>query len=630
MAAESSARSLDDGDIVIDRMDLAGLEEFFLEHEELFTRGLSIKQAVFYYGETRKSLKAKVEDGTIPAIRLPGEQGGKWRIFPDGVPEQLHNLIPKKVRRKNEHQAGTELIETEIEASSSEKTLQTDNHIAELHVLGPAKVKKSKSKNKIQPQKVQDVPDYSAELNDWQWNETLDNPFADATVFTAEIPVEPKMPELPVLNFGSGNLDHNPIVELPKVEIVGADAIFVAPKTKSSKKHSIAIEPFEVPASFEASVAQTDAIPARTIEQGAVQQNTVESGSVEQSIVDQAVVEQSAAEAVNGDPIIIVEPVNVEQRAVEHINVETQYETSAPETLVESPAIDIALLTVPTIDTQSLAEISDTAPLLFDPQLIEAIATDFPIEATPEIPALSPDEKECAASIIEVQTDTVNVAEEEKLSYLADLLSPLEDDGSLQNTERNVEIEIGFETPVQAILVNEPSMMPSPPDQIPGELSTLESAFESTTELNFSSEATEFSIDISSTESSELSFSIEAPQAENLIDALAQAQNTSSNSTESFMAFSKMPVPTADTTNGASVAVDELLDRLSDLSQQLDAISQRNNYLETRVLGLEDQVKFLTQSHYQNKGFNKLVLLLPGLAMLAIIYLIRFAPLGTP
>lgn len=627
MAAESSARSLDDGDIVIDRMDLAGLEEFFLEHEELFTRGLSIKQAVFYYGETRKSLKAKVEDGTIPAIRLPGEQGGKWRIFPDGVPEQLHNLIPKKVRRKNEHQADTELIETEIEASSSEKTLQTDNHIAELHVLGPAKVKKSKSKNKVQAQKVQDVQDYAAELNDWQWNETLDNPFADATVFTAEIPVEPKMPELPVLNFGSGNLDHNPIVELPKVEIVGADAIFVAPKTKSSKKHSIAIEPFEVPASFEASVAQTDASPARTIEQGAVQQNTVESGSVEQSIADQAVVEQSAAEAVNGDPSIIeqsnveqgaveqstveavngdpiinVESVNLEQgaaeKSIEHINLQAQYETSTSETLVESPAIDIALLTVPTLDTQpSLAEISDTAPLLFDPQLIEAIATDFPIEATPEIPSLSQDEKECAASIIEVHADTVNVAEEEKLSYLADLLSPLEDDGSLQNTETNVEIE---------------------------------SAFESTTELSFRSEATELLIDISSTESNELSFSVEAPQAESLIDAIAQTQNTSSNSTESFMAFSKMPVPAADTTNGASVAVDELLDRLSDLSQHLDAISQRNNYLETRVLGLEDQVKFLTQSHYQNKGFNKLVLLLPGLAMLAIIYLIRFAPFGTP
>jgi hypothetical protein len=100
MGSESSARDIDFGEKREDRIELNGLEEFFTEnHEELFSKGLSIKQAVFYYGETRRSLKAKVEEGEIPAIRLPESLGRKWRIFPDGVPQQLADYVPKKLRK---------------------------------------------------------------------------------------------------------------------------------------------------------------------------------------------------------------------------------------------------------------------------------------------------------------------------------------------------------------------------------------------------------------------------------------------------------------------------------------------------------------------------------------------------
>ena len=119
MAAESNARSLDESDISI-RMDLGGLDEIFHEHEELFARGLSIKEAVYYYGETRKSLRAKVEDGTIPAIRMPEEQGKKWRVFPAGVPEQLEYLIPKKLRKKKERNEIDEIADEIIESSKAD------------------------------------------------------------------------------------------------------------------------------------------------------------------------------------------------------------------------------------------------------------------------------------------------------------------------------------------------------------------------------------------------------------------------------------------------------------------------------------------------------------------------------
>src|SRR5437879_1409934 len=101
MAAENiGSRELSDYN---DRIELAGLEGFFEEdHEELYSKGLSIKQAVYYYGDTRSSLKGKILNGTIPAIRLPEAYGGKWRVFPDGVPAPLQELIPTDLQKKAE------------------------------------------------------------------------------------------------------------------------------------------------------------------------------------------------------------------------------------------------------------------------------------------------------------------------------------------------------------------------------------------------------------------------------------------------------------------------------------------------------------------------------------------------
>lgn len=109
MASESFAFKNDDDDL--DRADLDGLENFFSDGPaELFSKGLSVKQAVFYFGETRRSIKSKLLSGEIPAVRLPEEFGRKWRVFPEGVPEQLIHLIPKKLRKVSESNSSAEAL----------------------------------------------------------------------------------------------------------------------------------------------------------------------------------------------------------------------------------------------------------------------------------------------------------------------------------------------------------------------------------------------------------------------------------------------------------------------------------------------------------------------------------------
>lgn len=122
MASESVAHSLEKNSSG-KRLDLDGLEGFFQEHpelEELYGKGLSIKQAVFYYGDTRRSLRAKITAGEIPAVRLPESHGRKWRVFPDGVPEQLQELVPKKVR-KNKQKLRLELDAAEPTAEATQE-----------------------------------------------------------------------------------------------------------------------------------------------------------------------------------------------------------------------------------------------------------------------------------------------------------------------------------------------------------------------------------------------------------------------------------------------------------------------------------------------------------------------------
>jgi hypothetical protein len=70
------------------RVGVEGLDDFFAGKTEA-NKGLSIKQAVYLYGITPKELKRRIKDGSVKAVRIDSPDGKKWRVFPDGLPEEL-------------------------------------------------------------------------------------------------------------------------------------------------------------------------------------------------------------------------------------------------------------------------------------------------------------------------------------------------------------------------------------------------------------------------------------------------------------------------------------------------------------------------------------------------------------
>lgn len=48
--------------------------------------GLTLKEAVEFYKVSDKSVRIRIGQGKIPAIKVPGNNGPEWRIFPNGLP----------------------------------------------------------------------------------------------------------------------------------------------------------------------------------------------------------------------------------------------------------------------------------------------------------------------------------------------------------------------------------------------------------------------------------------------------------------------------------------------------------------------------------------------------------------
>lgn len=67
-----------------------GMEEFFEDCTERdLEKSLTIKQAVHYYNMPPREIRAGIKSGQIKALRLGGQNGRKWRIFPQGIPQHL-------------------------------------------------------------------------------------------------------------------------------------------------------------------------------------------------------------------------------------------------------------------------------------------------------------------------------------------------------------------------------------------------------------------------------------------------------------------------------------------------------------------------------------------------------------
>ena len=65
-----------------------GMDAFFdLSDPPHGDSGLTMKQAVHYYGLGSKVIRTKIKNGEIPAVRMDFGSKKKWRVYPGGVPD---------------------------------------------------------------------------------------------------------------------------------------------------------------------------------------------------------------------------------------------------------------------------------------------------------------------------------------------------------------------------------------------------------------------------------------------------------------------------------------------------------------------------------------------------------------
>lgn len=140
MGSRSAARTPKNTSKQNERIDIEGLESFFLDdHKELLAKGLNLKEAVYYYGDSKNEIREKIRNGEIPAIRIPDVDGPKWCIFPDGVPSALKHLIPPAEQTEQQ-----ETVDAEIANPKPSKKMGPSEKVKEAETSKP----KGKAKGK--------------------------------------------------------------------------------------------------------------------------------------------------------------------------------------------------------------------------------------------------------------------------------------------------------------------------------------------------------------------------------------------------------------------------------------------------------------------------------------------------
>ncbi|MBX9572358.1 MAG: hypothetical protein K2X77_25910 [Candidatus Obscuribacterales bacterium] len=159
MGSRSTARTPRNTTKPNQRIDVEGLESFFLDdHKELLAKGLNLKEAVYYYGDSKTEIREKIRNGEIPAIRIPDPEGPKWCIFPDGVPSALKHLIPSNEEPEQKAESAPSLPETQ---KSSKKHLankkasdsEQENAVVSENVAKP-KISRTKKVDQTTPEEL--------------------------------------------------------------------------------------------------------------------------------------------------------------------------------------------------------------------------------------------------------------------------------------------------------------------------------------------------------------------------------------------------------------------------------------------------------------------------------------------
>lgn len=108
-----------------DRLAVTGLDCLF---EETIVdepdSGLTLAQAVHYYGMPAKEVKAKVKTGEIPGIKLARK---KWRVYPLGLPDNLSENVVETLAASD-----VDDVVEPFDIQESPLTVQLKSKIAEL------------------------------------------------------------------------------------------------------------------------------------------------------------------------------------------------------------------------------------------------------------------------------------------------------------------------------------------------------------------------------------------------------------------------------------------------------------------------------------------------------------------
>jgi hypothetical protein len=598
MASESNARSLESSDSNQNRIELDGLERFFEDdHRELFDKGLSIKQAVYYYGDTRKSLKAKVLQGLIPAIRLPEAFGKKWRVFPDGVPPQLEHLIPKKLKSSSNFVEDDDL--SLADDDEDDEKIMPPAEVAEPKpepsVASSVKTKKSKPRKPKQAKSAQD--------------ETID--------FS---PPEQALTQQPILDFSVPGIDR------PGQLILQAAGFWVE----------------DIPLTAD-SISSTQIFPEAEV-------STTDDALLWQRLDEkiEPTVEDITASAL-ANLLLRTDSPEIELPFLETqiIPAELQLVTATPPDEQHKHAAPVLGQTIGLVTENGLSHNAAKAQIHVNVTGLALIITA---------------EGLCVAG-------TTTLIRAENLTPAAQLAAGfcISEDATPSSHFSLSHAKPNYSHRPSIISVEEYSK-----DESLSDLSSSSSGQAlpiPPTEPSFA----EFELKIPETTSgSESTFSLESAAENSIMELVGEAvygararkqlrkkeaslprpiMHPESLTEEAFLQTSAaqpiMPVappfpeillrlqdkdiPGEQTTDllAASALPSPLLaDQIARLEKQLNDANYKNGYLETRVSALEDQIKFLTRSHYHNRSFNVMLLVIPAL-VLATLFVVRFYSIGT-
>lgn len=624
MTSESAAKKLREDSKRNERVDTEGLENFFLDdHRALLSRGLSLKEAVYYYGETRKEIKAKILDGSIPAIRLPESEGSKWKVFPDGVPELLSHLTPKKhveteqlleadnaksnplpgesaptaektKSRKKKNNTGnvepasevSELTNKSLSTANASSSVSSDSVAASPSAQENETAQKPKLRKKRKQEEDQIDPELAAavaELRETkpsfaqQVSEVLANiSFNREDLFKAEV-VEGNILEL-IPDFKKGTVlkteaaiipaisDYKPVPLLPEIE-------YAVPVLE--------IEEFAPPVFPQLQVEYSGDTVVPT---------------------DHWLVSELMAPPL--DPELSAELVSTTQFQISDAPSEQELYSSSMQTEMNflEPAVnssyDLDFQSSTMVYTESAGEIissNSNGGELFASSKPGTVQNDMFVTELPVKEANTLTETE--------QTEDVQPVEQSAWSLFEQLPAP---------TYTGNEIEVRTEIISQPL--NEAA------DTIAEkELQSIEQA--NLVEITVPSASVEQDfapMDLPQIWVSEDTALPAVPQ----FRAVTRSASSKLNAQAQVLLEEKALSASSDK-KPSSKAVIDLQERADFLEKELKESIYRNNYLEARLTGLEDQLKYFTQSHYQGKALNGYTLMLPAIAILFALILTR-------